>query len=277
MRAWVVFALVLALLESASAQPHERAALAALDLATDAPPYLRARATTQIEQGLAATGYDVLPTVRLPDNLAHCRSSDCMRDVGRVLGVQAIVVASITPRGDSSVIALRLFDGTTGRQLAELSEVCDLCGESELIEHLGIATSAVRARAADALPVAGVREAPVIESSSIAPGIVVGTAGVAAIATGIYLVVLDGRGACSAGDTPVYPDPNAVIRYPDPANHDVFVCRDIYKTRPLGIVGIGVGAAAVVLGAVLVVRARDRTFEVAPTATGATVRMSVAW
>jgi hypothetical protein len=276
MRAWALVVVLVVLESAAPAQPHQRAALAALDLATDTPPYLRARATTQIEQGLAATGYDVIPTVRLPDTLAHCRSSDCMREVGRALGVQAILVASVTPRGESSVIALRLFDGETGRQLAELSEVCDLCGESELIEHLGIATSAVRARAADA-PAANVRKPPVIESSSIVPGIVVGSAGAAVIATGVYLVAIDGHGTCNAGDTPVYPDPNAVIRYPDPANHDVFVCRDVYKTQPLGIVGISVGAAAVVLGAVLVVRAHERTFEVAPTATGATVRMTVAW
>lgn len=260
---------LLALFESvASAQP--RAALVALDLAADAPPYLRARATKQIEQGLAATGYDVIPALRLPDDLARCRSTDCMREVGRALDVQAILVAKVTPRGESSVIVLRMFDGATGRQLAELSEVCDLCGETELIEHLGIATSAVRARAAEA------REHPVV-SSSIVPGVVTGAVGIAVIATGIFLVALDGRGTCHAGETPVYPDPNAVIRYPDPANHDVFVCRDLYKTEALGIAGISIGAAAVVLGAVLVVRARDRTFEVAPTATGATVRMTIAW
>ena len=70
------FLVALALLEGmASAQSHERAALAALDLAADAPPYLRARATSQIEQGLAATGYDVRPTVQLPSELASCRCS----------------------------------------------------------------------------------------------------------------------------------------------------------------------------------------------------------
>lgn len=263
---------LLALFESvASAQP--RAALAALDLAADTPPYLRARATKQIEQGLAATGYDVIPALRLPDKLARCRSTDCMREVGRALDVQAILVVGVTPRGESSVIVLRMFDGATGRQLAELSEVCDLCGETELIEHLGIATSAVRARAAEALE----QPVMVMEASSIVPGVVTGAAGVAAIATGIFLVALDGRGTCHAGDAPVYPDPNGVIRYPDPANHDVFVCRDLYKTEALGIAGIGIGAAAVVLGAVLAVRARDRRFEVAPTATGATVRMTIAW
>jgi hypothetical protein len=234
MRHVIRWAVVLALIEGVVwAQPHERVALTALDLAADAPPYLRARVTMQIEEGLAATGYDVKSTPQLPDNLARCRSSDCMREVGRALAVQAILVAAITPRGESSVIALRLFDAETGRQLAELSEVCELCGESELIEQLGIATSAVRARAADA------RKPVRTTSSSVVPGVVVGGAGAVALGAGIYLAA-DGHGA-------------------------------------LGVAGISVGAAAIVLGAVLVVRAREHTLSVAPSLTGATVQMSLAW
>ena len=258
--------LILLLQNVASARP--RAVLAALDLDASATPALRARAKEQIEQGLAATGYDVVSAAPLSIALAGCRTSGCMRDIGSALGVNAILIAAVIPRGESSAIELHLFDGQTGVELARLNELCDLCGESELVEHLGIAASAVRARAA-------VPSEP--RPSSIVPGIATGAAGAAMIGVSVYLLRINGRGACGAGDTPVYPDPNAVIRYPDPSNHDDFVCRDLYRTEAAGIVGLGLGAAAVALGTVLIVRARHQSIQLVPSSTGASLAMAFAW
>jgi hypothetical protein len=278
MRSVVLAVAILA--STAEASPRDRAALVGLEVSTTAPTYLAPRLTLQIEQGLAAAGYDVVPNTtvraRLDGSLAACRDGACLRDVGQALDVQVIVVASITWRGESKVIAMRLHDARTGERLAELGDVCDLCGEAELIERVGIEASALRARAEDSRTVA-VTQTRQSRGGSVVPGLTVGFAGIAVLTGGIVLLGIDGRGTCSAGDTPVYPDPGAVIRYPDPSNHDNFVCRDLYSTKALGITTIGVGVAAVAIGAVLVVRAHEREVQITPTPGGATVGMAFAW
>src|SRR3954468_12935435 len=109
----VVLALV-AVVGPATAAPRDRAALVGLEVSTTAPAYLAPKLTLQIEQGLAAAGYEVVPstavTVRLSGPLVACRDGACLRDVGHALDVQVIVVASITSRGESTMIAMRLHD-----------------------------------------------------------------------------------------------------------------------------------------------------------------------
>jgi hypothetical protein len=284
----VVFALVV-LASTAAAGPRARVALVGLDVSATEPAYLAAKLTLQIEQGLSAAGYEVVPrttvTARLNGTLATCREDPCLRDAGRALDVEVIVVASITMRGESTVIAMRLHDARTGLLLAELGDVCDLCGEAELVERVGIEASALRARAERAhapspnpSPNAQVPRTVVVgDGGSIVPGLAVSIAGIAVLAGGVALLDIDGHGACDAGDTPVYPDPGAVIRYPDPSNHNTFVCRDLYSTKALGITSVGVGVAVIALGAVLVVRGQDHEVRVTPTPGGATVGMVIAW
>jgi hypothetical protein len=266
---------------TAVAGPRDRAALVGLDVSTSVPAYLTPRLTLQIEQGLAAAGFEVVPsttvTAALTGSLAACRDGACLRDVGRALDVQVVVVASVTARGESMVIAMRLHDARTGDRLADLGDVCDLCGEAELVERVGIEASALRARAERASSRAVHGSAPTHERGSVVPGLAIGIAGVAVLAGGVVLLGVDGHGTCNAGDTPVYPDPGAVIRYPDPSNHDSYVCRDLYSTKALGITTIGVGVAAVALGAVLVVRAHEHEIQLAPTPGGATVGMAFEW
>lgn len=272
---------------ASAAPPRERAAVVAIDAGTDVPAHVRDKAVPPIEEGLAAAGYDVVPgaqvTPRLTGPLAACREGACVRDVGHALGVAAVVYASITRKGESTIIVMRLYDGTSGERFAEIHEVCDLCGEAELVERLGVAASALRVKAAEARERAAQRPAPVAKvkrrtHGSVVPGVVTGVLGLGAVAAGVYLVGIDGNGTCHAGDTPVYPDPGAVIRYPDPGDHAVFVCRDIYKTKTPGLVAAGVGLAAAVAGVALVVRARSgKTIEVAPEPTGASVKVSVPW
>ncbi|MEO8554294.1 MAG: hypothetical protein ABI678_30165 [Kofleriaceae bacterium] len=266
---------------TAVAGGRDRVAVISLDVSASAPTYLAPKLTQQIEQGLAAAGYDVVPnatvTASLAGAFATCRDGTCLGDAGRVLNVQVLVVASITLRGESTVISMRLHDARTGERLAELGDVCDLCGEAELIERVGIEASALRARADHSRA----STAPIVlqpaERGSVVPGLAVGFAGVAVLAGGIVLLGIDGHGTCSAGDTPVYPDPGAVIRYPDPSNPNSFVCHDLYATKALGITTIGVGVAAVALGAVLVVRAHEHEVQVTPTPGGATVGMTFTW
>ncbi len=265
MRGWSI--VMLAAASVASAGPRTTVAIGAVDLGPGVPTYLQPTLRSQIVGGLAAAAYDVKSDVPRGE-LATCRDGDCIARVGHALDVDQIVFASITAAGESRVIDMRLYDAH-GTQLATLHEVCDLCGESELLDHVGLSASALRARAV---------EPPHERRRSKVPGFVAITAGTVVLGVGIALVALDGRGSCSAGDMPVYPDPGAVIRYPDPTNHAAYVCRDLYATGGLGIGGITLGVAGIALGVGLIVRARAHdTVQVTPTPGGATIGMTLSW
>ncbi len=252
----------------ASAGNRTTVAVVAVDIGPGVPAYLAASLSAQIASGLAAAAYDVVPAPALRGELARCREDSCMAKIGHAVGTDQLVVAAITASGENRVIAMRLYDAS-GAQLAELQEVCDLCGDSELVEHVGLSASALRARAA---------EPRRVHARSKVPGIAAVAAGAVVLGGGIALLALDGRGSCSPGDSPVYPDAGAVIRYPDPANHASYVCRDVYATKGLGIAGIAAGAIGVAVGVALIVRAGHReTIQVAPTPGGATIGMALAW
>jgi hypothetical protein len=279
---------------SANPAPHERAALAAIDLGSNVPPYLHDKAIGEIEDGLAAAGYDVLPSSqvapRLTSELATCRDGACVTAVGAALGVGSLVVASITRNDESTSFVMRLYDGGNATLLAEVHEVCDLCGEAELDARLGFAASALRAQATEARARKAALEAKsvqvtlprptlVVRAPEASPvlGFAVATAGVVAIGVGAYLVHLDGRGTCSPGDTPVYPSPGAVIRYPNPVNPGDYVCRDVYDTKAAGIVTASAGVVAAAAGVYLAIHVRhqERTFAVVPTRSG--IALSGRW
>jgi hypothetical protein len=272
---------------------RERVAVVAIDVGADVPAHLTAKAGTQIEGGLAAAGYDVVPNARgmsLTSELARCRQASCVRQVGEALQVQAVVYAAITADGENIIIRLRLFDTRAARQDASVRDVCELCGEAELSQRLDVAAATLRAQAVEAqarlarpsfrppvhvVPPEMPRRA---DPRSIVPGVAIGLAGAGALAGGIYLIAIDGEGRCAKGDTPMYPEAGAVIRYPDPSNPNVFICRDIYKTKTLGIASTALGAAAIAFGTVMIVRARDqRALEIMPLSRGVAVRMSLAW
>jgi hypothetical protein len=290
----VAFALLPMPHAAADPPPPERAAVVAIEQGPSVPDYLRAMATNQIAAGLLAAGYELLPaadvSARLTGELAKCRDGACVRRVGEALGVRSLVFVTLEGTGDETVIAMRVHDGRTGLREAEVREVCELCGQAELLVRIGVAASALRVRAHElrreaasaktaAAPAPARTAIPAGASRSIVPGIVVGLAGALAVGGGLYLMALDGRGTCARGDGPVFPDPDAVIRYPDPSNLDRFVCRDVYETRTSGIAVASVGVAAVAAGVALVVRARRRAraVEIAPRAGGASVGVSWSW
>ena len=298
---FLVILLLLARSVRADPKPYERerAALAAIDVGKKVPRYLGAKAIVQIEGGLAAAGYDVLPSVkvgpRLTGDLAACRDGACVRLVGDALNVQVLVFASFDSTDENIVITMRLYDAATGRRDSEVREVCDLCGEAEFSERLAVAASTLRARAVEArerreqltaksvspAPVEPARSpapAPAPAPRSMLPGAAIGAAGALALGGGIYLLAINGRGACSPGDEPVYPARGAVIRYPDPANQDSYLCRDVYHTKAVGLATSAIGVGVLAAGVALVVRARGHdTFEVSPVVGGAQVKASISW
>jgi len=277
---------------AADPEPRERVAVIAIDLGPGAPAYLQASARSQIDAGLAAAGYEIVPAAevaaRVTGELASCRDGACVQRVGAALGAPSLVFVAIEGKDEDTTVQLRLHDGRTGEREAEVREVCDLCGQAELSQRLGIAASALRARALEARARRAKQAAPAPAPSapaaagarrSLVPGVLAGAAGAIAVAGGLYLLVIDGRGTCHRGDRPVYPAPGAVIRYPDPTNPDVFVCRDRYETRTPGIATVGVGVAALAAGVALVIRARHRTpaVEIAPQPGGAAVGVWWPW
>lgn len=299
----VTIAILVAPRAAADPKPRERAAVVAIDLGPSTPSYLRATATSQIEVGLRAAGYEVLPTsevkARLRGELARCRGGACVRRVGEALGVRSAVFATIDGKDEDTIVAMSIHDARTGEREAEVREVCDLCGQTELAARLGVAASALRAysldarerkvkqaakaRAAPAAPAAPASparapraRARAREARSIVPGILVGAAGAIGVGAGLYLVALDGRGTCARGDQPVYPAPGAVIRYLDTGG---FECRDVYRTRTPGIASAAAGVAAIAAGVALVVRARDRerAVEITPRPGGAAIGVSWSW
>jgi len=278
----------------AFADPRPRAAIAAIDVGPGVPAYVRERAAQQIADGLRAAGYDVVPDADVRDKapeLASCREGSCLTELATRLDSRAVVIATFTEKDESTIAVMRLFDGASATPLAEVHDVCDLCGESELDERVAVAASALRQKAMEHRQRAVVVVAPppppppvavavpASSTRSIVPGIAVGVAGLAVLGAAAYALHLDGKGTCSPGDGPVYPDAGATIRYPDPADHSSYVCSELYHTRTLGLALGGVGALGVALGAFLVVRAfgGEHAVTVTPTAGGASVGASFRW
>lgn len=123
----------------------------AVDLAGGAPDFMRAKAHTGVTGGLTAAGFDVVPqdqvSAKVTGDLAACRQGPCLATVGKAVGASLLVVVTITRKDESTIIVIRSFDPKTGEMLADIHEVCDLCGQSELGDRLDVAASALRAKA----------------------------------------------------------------------------------------------------------------------------------
>lgn len=166
----------------------ERAAILSIELGKGVQEFVRAKAATQVREGLTAAGYDVVApeqsSKQLSGELAACKSGPCLAQVAKTLQASALVTVSITRKHDSQIVVMRLLEPTTGDAVADIHEVCDLCGQDELEERIGVAASALRAKAVAALarrPSASptVAPAPVVAQAggpvrvAIVPGIAV--------------------------------------------------------------------------------------------------------
>lgn len=137
---------------SASADTtKDRAAILSIDLGKGVQDFVRAKASAQVQQGLSAAGYEVVPpeqsTKQLSGDLATCKSGPCLAQVGKALNASALVSVSITRKLDSQIIVMQLLEASSGEVVADIHEVCDLCGQDELEERLGVAASALRSKA----------------------------------------------------------------------------------------------------------------------------------
>src|ERR1041384_6194761 len=90
---------------TALAETKERASIVSIELGKGIQESVRAKASTQVQQGLIAAGYDIVP----PD--PQDKSS-------------AQVTISITRKVDSTIIVLKMVDPQTGDAIADIHEVC---------------------------------------------------------------------------------------------------------------------------------------------------------
>lgn len=271
---------------SAAAAPADHAAVIAIELGADVPAYVQPKLVARVAQGLQATGYTVVPA----DGAGDCRAGACLTQLGERLGAGSLVLGTVERKAGSTIVDLRLVDAATTDTLASVHEVCDLCGESELEERVGVAASALRQRADDTrakraaatpapAPAAVVAQPIIVTRRHVPkPAIALGGAGLLAVGVGVYLVVIDGRGTCHPGDQPVYPAPGAVIRYPDANNPNLYVCREQYQTETAGFVTGGLGVAAIAAAAAWVLVAHDEQMVMPmPVPGGAGVAVSLSW
>lgn len=151
MRRPVVVALLMCL-AMASPAAAERAAIVAVDLGPGMPEFMRAKALASVKDGLVAAGFDVTSTDQVApklaqQNLAQCRTGPCLSNVGKVVDAPWLVLVSITRKDESTIIVMKLVDARSTDARAEVHEVCDLCGQSEIDDRINVAASALRVKA----------------------------------------------------------------------------------------------------------------------------------
>jgi hypothetical protein len=150
-RLLLIASLLASSIGSAAAQgPKEKAAILGVELGKGVPDSLRVKTTSEMQQGLTAAGYDLVPTEqvkKLSGDLAACKSGKCLVQVGKALGASALVSASITRERDVQTITMQLADASSGDVVADVREVCERCGKDELDERLAIAVSTLRSKA----------------------------------------------------------------------------------------------------------------------------------
>ncbi len=136
---------------AAAETTKERTAILAIELGKGVQEFVRAKATAQVLQGLTAAGYDVVPpdqiAKQLSADLVSCKSGPCLAQVAKALQTSTLVHVAITRKHDSQIIVMRMLEPTSGDALADIHEVCDLCGQDELEERIGVAASALRVKA----------------------------------------------------------------------------------------------------------------------------------
>ena len=165
MRRPLVLTVLLAGLAIASPAAAERAAIVAVDLGNGVPEFVRGKALAGVKDGLVAAGFEVTSTDQVTpklqqNNLVQCRTGPCLSNVGKLVEAPWLVLVSITRKDESTIIVMKLVDAKSTEARAEVHEVCDLCGQSELDDRINVAASALRVKAETARQQASSSSAP---------------------------------------------------------------------------------------------------------------------
>jgi hypothetical protein len=120
------------------ALPARAETVAVLDTVIDGvPPEGRDRLLANLEEGLEAGGFTILPHTEVRERLAKanapsgCSFGPCLRAVGQALGVELVLVVRIVADGPSFSFVLTLVDTKSGAPVAQVSDSCAVCTYDE--------------------------------------------------------------------------------------------------------------------------------------------------
>ncbi|HEX4405423.1 MAG TPA: hypothetical protein VH560_11380 [Polyangia bacterium] len=245
---------------SSVAARAERPRIAVMEiLGGKVTPDLRERVTHAVDEGLLASGADVvdgMPAAATGPGGAPCDGNGCVQSVAKATVAAYVLRGTLEIDGRTYELRLEMLDGKTGVLIDSREDRCEICTESEALEMAGVSasalkvqvfkksapvratdTSVVAAPAPSATPPGAVRieaSAPASEPSPSGHrqlGWIGVAAGVVAVAAGISLISIDGNPTCGASSG--------------------VQCPELRSTKGGGIAAIVGGAALVGLGALV--------------------------
>jgi hypothetical protein len=221
--------------------------------------------------GLAASGADVVDSAATTKSaeakgIRDCETPTCRTAIADATGARYLMLASVETTGRSYRVHLEMIDGTTGTVIGVREDRCEICTEKEAYDTASLTASTLKSEVAKRPPVGsdgadgrkiaitdvtypptnGTAGTSIVASGGVPAGseesqphlrgwgwAAIG-AGAAALAAGIVLVAIDGRGTCG---TEVRND----------------LCHDTFTTKGGGIALITGGVLGAVLGTTLLV------------------------
>jgi hypothetical protein len=256
MKLGLVVAIGAAVALSSAAARAERPRVAVMEMAgSKMTPDLRERMTHSVDEGLLASGADVvdgMPAAATGPGGAPCDGNGCVEAVAKATVSAYVLRGTLEIDGRTYELRLEMLDGKTGVLIESREDRCEICTESEALEMAGVSASALKVQvfkkkppvaATDVTPVVAASapsvappgavrietSAPMSGPTAVAPGHrqlgwIGVAAGVVAVAVGVWLISIDGDPTCDA--------PTGVQ------------CRELRSTK-------GGGIASIVGGAVL--------------------------
>jgi hypothetical protein len=238
-------AIVAALALSGAAARAERPRIAVMEMAGGkVTPDLRERMTHAVDEGLLASGADVvdgMPAAATGPGGAPCDGNGCVEAVAKATVSAYVLRGTLEIDGRTYELRLEMLDGKTGVLIESREDRCEICTEGEALEMAGVSASALKVQVFKKKPPVAANDAASVSSAVAAPpvalrvdaspsttgaghrpyGWIAVGAGVIAVVAGIWLISVDGDGTC--GDSKVQ-------------------CQHLYATKGGGIASLVGGA-----------------------------------
>ena len=230
---------------------------------------VREKIDAAVAGGLAASGAEVIDSAATTKDaeakgIHGCETPTCRIAIADATGARYLMRGSVDTMGRSYTVHLEIIDGTTGTVIGVREDRCEICTENEAYETASMTASALKAEVVKrpsvvnggpdpgkiaitdvTYPANGTAGTTIVTTKSGPAGgeesqphmrgwgwATMG-AGAAALAAGIVLVAIDGRGTCGA----------------EPPDK----CKSLFTTRGGGIALITGGVLGAVLGTTLLV------------------------
>ena len=128
--------------------------VAVMDLAFqgEITPWMSTRLRQRLEQGLAATGLNMMPAEKIRQALrgsgGSCATSTCRKALGQKLKCDYLVGGTIQGGARTYQFQLWIARADTGVVEATLKEACDICGQAKVFSRMELVASQLSARMA---------------------------------------------------------------------------------------------------------------------------------